>query len=179
MTLLHILAYRSSSIRTYFTKPEAWQIINKTQTYFIVLGLDLSNFFEFRLKISDIFLIDHLDYLIVLHHNYAVVKSIKNQPVQAATRTQTHWLIVSMSIAHIELFVEVCIELIFNTVDDSSLHLWLFTCFIHGREKANDIIESNGLWILELFFQRNQKLRVPLVVECFVGRHINILPLYY
>ena len=72
--------------------------------------------------------------------------------MQAAIGTQTHRLILSMSIAHNELFIEVFIELILNTVDDSSLFGVLYNSFVLVWEKAHDVIKSNEPWVFEFFF---------------------------
>lgn len=60
-----------------------------------------------------------------------------------------------MNVAHDEIFIQVFIEFILNIVRYGSLFDGLFTVFILGWKKAHDVMESNELRVLEIFFRRN------------------------
>jgi len=80
-------------------------------------------------------------------------------------------------VAHDEIFIQVFIEFILNIIRYCPLFDGLFTVLILGWEKAHDVVESNELRVLEIFFRRNQKLWDSFVMERFVSLHICI-PLY-
>jgi hypothetical protein len=88
--------------------------------------------------------------------------------MQAAIGTQTHRLIGRVSIGHNEFFVQVFIEFILNIVGDSPLFYGLFAALILHLIKTHDVMEFNELWVLEIFFHLNIKLRYALVIEGFV-----------
>jgi hypothetical protein len=74
-----------------------------------------------------------------------------------------------VDVAHDKIFIQVFIEFILNVVRDSPLFDGFFTIFIRDWETRHDVMESNELWVLEIFFRRNQKLRDSFVMERFVS----------
>jgi hypothetical protein len=70
---------------------------------------------------------------------------------------------------HVEIFVQVLIEFFLNFVQNGLLFYLLSTVFVLGWKKTSNALESNELWVYEIFFHRNQKLRNSLVMEGFVS----------